>query len=118
MKHLIYTPPVIALLLTGCSYDQPTPKANPVQILYKVKKVYVEVPCKVPAVNCDFTGIGNEPIIKLLKCVVDQKKALDYCSNLDSFLKEDAIGTKRNIPPDISAGSTDTAIKLNNIKKD
>jgi len=51
------------------------------------KTVYVDVPvpyavptpCKVPKVDCDFSGDGSEPIVKLLECIVNQKKAMSVC---------------------------------------
>jgi len=51
------------------------------------KTVYVDVPvpyavptpCKVPKVDCKFNGIGSEPIVKLLECIVNQKKAMSVC---------------------------------------
>lgn len=51
------------------------------------KTVYIDVPvpyavptpCKVPKVTCDFSGNGSEPIVKLLECIVNQKKAMSVC---------------------------------------
>ena len=51
------------------------------------KTIYVDVPvpyavptpCKVPNVDCKFSGDGSEPIVKLLECIVEQKKAMSVC---------------------------------------
>jgi len=57
-------------------------------LVYKYKNVYVPTPCKVE-VNCDFTGSGYEPTSKLLECVIDQKRALDYCRQNKGVVKDD-----------------------------
>jgi len=52
-----------------------------------VKKVYIDVPvpyavptpCKVPTVSCSFSGDGSEPVVRLLECIVKQKKAMKVC---------------------------------------
>jgi len=69
---------LVTLFMFGCSS---TPDIKEV-IVYKTKEVYIPVPCKVE-VNCDFTGDGYIPTTKLLKCVVEQKKALEYCRQSD-----------------------------------
>jgi len=51
------------------------------------KIVYVDVPvpyavptpCEVPDVECDFSGDGSEPVVKLLECIVNQKEAMSVC---------------------------------------
>ena len=61
------------LIFSGCAttdkivyVDKPVPYAVPVK-------------CEVPEVTCDFKGEGSEPILRLLECVVDQKKAIAVC---------------------------------------
>jgi len=67
---------VLGLVMTGCA-SEPKIVTKDV-IVYKYKKVYVPTPCDV-TVKCDFTGEGYEPTSKLLECVIDQKRALEYC---------------------------------------
>ena len=73
--RLLFSTSVILtmLIFSGCSVkervvyvDKPTPYAVPVK-------------CKVPEVYCSFKGEGSEPILRLLECVVAQKKAIAVC---------------------------------------
>lgn len=66
---------LLVVMLTGCASTKVVTKDV---IVYKYKNVYVPTPCDV-TVNCDFTGDGYEPTNKLLECVIDQKRALEYC---------------------------------------
>ena len=68
---------VLALgILTGCTTTLTQPE--PV-IVYrtKVKEVKVPVYPVIPEVKCDFKGTGFEPTVKLLECVINQKRVLD-----------------------------------------
>jgi len=68
----------VSLLIAGCGH-----KTRPPIIIEKIKPVYIykTVPCKIPNVDCEFTGDGNLPTIKLLECIVKQKRAMESCSN-------------------------------------
>lgn len=68
---------MVSLLLTGCSTKQ-EPKTT---IVYETKEILIPVPCKVPTINCDFSGEGFIPTQKLLDCVILQKRALEACSS-------------------------------------
>jgi len=69
---------ILLLVFTGCGSKEPVvPK-----IVYKTVEVKVPVYCKVPKVTCNFKGSNFEPTIGLLKCIVEQKKALDVCREL------------------------------------
>ena len=69
---------ILAILTTltfsGCATTE--------KIVYVDKPVPYAVPvkCKVPEVSCNFKGEGSEPILRLLECVVDQKKAMEVCN--------------------------------------
>lgn len=73
---------LIVVSLSGCGQEC-VPQPPVVKIVYKTKKMYVEVPCKVDqdaiARDCDFDGKGFEPTVKLLQCIVSQKRALEAC---------------------------------------
>jgi len=70
---------LVMTLLAGCA-SAPKPQVVD-HVVYKVQKVYIPKPCDV-TVECDFTGDGYEPTMKLLRCVVKQKRALEYCKQL------------------------------------
>ena len=61
------------LIFSGCVAEK---------IVYVDKPVPYAVPvkCEVPEVKCNFKGKGSEPILRLLECVVDQKKAMEVCN--------------------------------------
>lgn len=67
------------LVLTGCSTPPTKPVPPTIITEYKTVEVFVNKPCDVPMPDCDFKGDGFEPTVKLLKCVVDLKRALEYC---------------------------------------
>lgn len=69
------------LSITSCATTKPKEV-----IIYKVKKVYIPTPCDVE-VYCDFKGVGFDPTIKLLHCVEEQKRALEYCKHVDKEVK-------------------------------
>ena len=66
---------VISIIMTfsGCSAKE--------KIIYVDRPVPYSVPvkCVIPEVVCSFDGNGSEPILRLLECVVDQKKAIEVC---------------------------------------
>jgi len=64
--------------LTGCSLCPKPPQPEP-RIIYKVKEVKVPVKCKIPKINCDFNGTNFQPTVKLLECIVKQKRAIEMC---------------------------------------
>jgi len=78
MKHCNILLIVLALGLTSCAERKPQVVDR---VVYKVQKVYIVKPCDV-VVDCDFKGMGYEPTMKLLKCVVKQKRALEYCQQV------------------------------------
>jgi len=65
---------VITILLTGCSCKEPEP-------IRVIETVYVNIPvkCILPKVKCDLNGNGYVPTVKLLECVIEQKRALEVC---------------------------------------
>ena len=69
---------VISVILTTMTFSGCTCKE---QVRYvDVPLPYaVPVPCDVPDVNCSFKGEGSEPVIRMLECIVDQKKAIEVC---------------------------------------
>jgi len=66
----------MTLIVIGCGDKNPNPEHD-VVVVTKVKKIYIETGCKVPNIDCDFTGDGFEPTVKLLECVSLQKHVLD-----------------------------------------
>ncbi len=72
----------VVTLFTGCGSKCPPTPEPIVKIVYKTKEVKVEVPCKLPEIDCDFVGEGFVPTEKLLQCVVTQKRALETCSGI------------------------------------
>jgi len=70
---------MMMFIFKGCACKEPEPV-----IMYKTiietKDVYIEVPCKVPVVKCDFKGDGYTPTVKLLECISEQKKAIESCN--------------------------------------
>ena len=63
---------LVIVILSGCSNTREP------EIITKteIQEVYVPVKPLRPRINCDFTGTGNEPIAKLLDCVIIQKRVL------------------------------------------
>ena len=60
------------IFFSGCSECE--------TVYIEVPKPYaVPVPCKVPEVECSFKGKGSEPVIRLLECIIKQKKAMKVC---------------------------------------
>ena len=64
------------VLFSGCSEKECKPTT-----VYVDREVRVEVPikCHPPDVQCEFSGVGSEPIVKMLECIADQKRALEVC---------------------------------------
>ena len=79
---------LIFLVITGCS--KPKPKVV-TKTIYKIKTRVVlrDVPVMVPIISCNFKGVGYTPTIKLIECVIKQKKVLDTLrsSYLESLKK-------------------------------
>jgi hypothetical protein len=71
---------IVVVWFSGCADKCPPPPEPIVKIVYKTKIVKVEVPCKIPAVHCDFSGDRFEPSKKAMMCVELQKRALEVCS--------------------------------------
>lgn len=70
---------VVCLTFTGCSPKECQPE---IKTVYDVKEVVKTMPCNPPKINCDFKGDNFVPAKKLLECVVEQKRALDACSQI------------------------------------
>ena len=67
---------LVILTMTGCN-----PKCEPNTVYVdRVVEVKVPVKCTVPKVECEFSGVGSEPVAKLLECVVVQKRAMEVCN--------------------------------------
>jgi len=70
---------LLPLIFTGCIFT-PEPK---VLIKYKIREVNVTKIVKepvfvnIPDINCSFYGEGFEPTVKVLECVILQKRVLD-----------------------------------------
>ena len=68
---LIVLATLTTLTFSGCSWCE---------TIVEVPKPYaVPTPCEVPKVNCKFSGDGSEPVVRLLECIVEQKKAMEVC---------------------------------------
>lgn len=72
---------LVGLFLISCSCKQQEqetfkPTATKVKIVEKV----VPVACKIPKIECDFSGSNFVPTQKLLDCIIIQKKILQDCS--------------------------------------
>lgn len=77
----------LAVILSGCTTTVNTPERLVVK--QEVVETKVLVGCKLPKIECDFTGEGFVPTEKLLDCVQKQKKALELCQEqIDSVNKD------------------------------
>lgn len=63
---------LIGLVFIGCTNKEP-------EVITRTETQLVEVPVKPlrPKIDCSFTGTGNEPIGKLLDCVILQKRIIE-----------------------------------------
>lgn len=66
---------VLAILTTitfsGCSWCEKTIYVDrPVEVLVPVK-------CEIPAVDCEFSGLGATPAVKAFECISNQKRAME-----------------------------------------
>lgn len=68
----LYLIMIFILAFTGCSTKEP-------EVITKteVKEVYIPVKPLRPKINCEFTGTGNEPIAKMLDCIIIQKRVIE-----------------------------------------
>lgn len=74
MKNFnLYLIVLTLLTFTGC-YNKQEP-----EIITKTvtQEVYVPVKPLRPRINCEFTGTGNEPIAKLIDCIIIQKRVIE-----------------------------------------
>lgn len=72
MKYIILA--IAAFLFIGCA----TTKSNPTVVRnVEVQLVQVPITVNIPEIECEFTGEGLQPSIKLLDCLVKHKKVLD-----------------------------------------
>lgn len=61
-------------LFAGCTKQECEPK---IITNIETQTVYVPTKPKRPNIDCNFEGEGDEPIAKLLDCVVLQKKVIE-----------------------------------------
>lgn len=68
----LYLIMIFILAFSGCSNKEP-------EIITKTvtQEVYVPVKPLRPRINCEFTGTGNEPIAKLIDCIIIQKRVIE-----------------------------------------
>ena len=66
---------LIPLFFIGCV------KKEPIKV-YEIVEVPKIIVCTPPKVTCDFKGEGWTPTIKLVECIMEQKRAIEYCSNI------------------------------------
>jgi len=71
---------VIVIIFTSCCKEpKPCPDCIP-EIHWNTQIVKVETKCKSnEKVDCDFSGDGIVPTVKLLKCVAVQKRLIEAC---------------------------------------
>jgi len=80
MKYYIILSALIAMLFTGCGVEpKPCVPKTVTKVIYKTKIVKVPVPCDMKKPTCDFKGDGYEPSIRMMECIVTQKKVIDAC---------------------------------------
>ena len=65
---------VIAFMVSGCTKQ---PNGPTVVRNVEVQLVQVPITVNIPEIECEFTGEGLQPSIKLLDCLVKHKKVLD-----------------------------------------
>lgn len=74
----------LAVMMSGCTTTIDTPERLVVK--QEIVETKVLVGCKLPKIECEFTGEGFIPTEKLLDCVQKQKKALELCQEqIDSI---------------------------------
>lgn len=68
----LYLIMIFILAFSGCSTKEP-------EVITKTvtQEVYVPVKPLRPRINCEFTGTGNEPIAKLIDCIIIQKRVIE-----------------------------------------
>lgn len=64
---------ILIILFNGC-YSKPEPE---IITRTEVKEVYIPTKPLRPKIKCDFSGSGNEPIAKLLDCLILQKRVIE-----------------------------------------
>lgn len=70
---------MVGLVFFGCSTEPDRLVPNSQQIIVQEKKVIVS--CKIPKIECDFTGTNFEPTKKLIECIKKQKEAIRICND-------------------------------------
>lgn len=77
---------ITAFMVSGC-----TKQPNGPTVVRNVEVQYIKVPMTVdiPDIDCDFSGAGLEPSVKLLNCVVLQKRVLDSIREYNDNAKEE-----------------------------
>lgn len=76
-RFIIYSIVIsILIMLTGCGTTTVT------KPIIKTETVEVKVPvkCNIPKVECNLHGKDFEVIGKMLECIVEQKRAIEVCS--------------------------------------
>lgn len=71
---------VIGFIFIACSSKVVEEEIKPTKSKIQIVEKVVPVSCKIPKLDCDFSGTNFEPTQKMLECVILQKKILEDCS--------------------------------------
>ena len=63
---------IFIIAFTGCSNKEPE-----VITRTEIQEVYIPVKPLRSKINCEFKGTGNEPIAKMLDCIIIQKRVIE-----------------------------------------
>ena len=83
---------LIAVTFFGCSTEQDRLVPNSQQVIVQEKKVIVS--CKIPEIECEFSGNKFEPTRKLIECLKKQKEAIRICNDtkVEDLSREELYG--------------------------
>lgn len=68
----------LAFTFFGCAAKEDRLCPNSQKVIVQEKKVVVS--CKIPKIECEFTGENFEPTKKLIECLKKQKEAIKLCN--------------------------------------
>lgn len=72
---------IVLLSLLACSSKTYRPvNLQPTSNKIIVQEKIVTVKCKIPKIDCEFTGDNYVPTKKLIECISLQKKAIEVCN--------------------------------------
>lgn len=71
---------VICCVCISCSSKVEKEEFKPTKTKIQIVEKIVPVACKIPKLDCNFSGSNFVPTQKLLECVILQKKILEDCS--------------------------------------